>query len=813
MLQSYLRIIYRNFIRQPGYLLLNLAGLAVGIACCIFIAMFVWDEVKFDKYHQHADQIYRVSQTMSFEGDETRSATTPFPVKDAIVSQFPGQVQYGARFFDMEAENVSIGVEEEERYFREKGFFFVDPEVLNIFDINLLRGNPDDVLAAPNTVIITPKKAERYFGNEDPVGRVLHLEGRVDLTVTGIMEEWPEHSHLRADFFASFESLASLWGNYDQIVAHWAWNPAWTYFLVEPGTDISRLEEQINNHTTPFFTERFGENEEVKLALQPLKEIYLYSDLNYEIGQTGSYIYIIIFSIVGFLILGIACINYINLSTARAAQRSKEVGLRKTMGAFRSQLTGQFLTESAVYAALAVLLSMLFVYLLSPWYGTLTGKELVFAELGALNLFLIITGLLALITLLAGFYPATFLSSYSPVDSVRGTHTKGKKGGRLRRVLVVSQFSVTAVLLIGTSLAYLQYQHMRHMEMGFEQEQVVVIPSSMSYAIWRYDNLKNSLLEHSAIAEVSGSQTVMGSDIFFTHQITPEGYGEQDAHSIAKLFVLEDFLETMGIELLAGRNFSEEYGTDRDQTVLINELMVEKMEWGSPEEALGKTFRYYGKTVSVIGVTENFHFAHLRYDLEPLILELPDNRRQMVANIGYIKVRLNGGNPGPALAQIEKAWDEVDPVNPFEFYFLDNKIEEMYTAELQFSRLMGIFTLLAIFIGCLGLLGLASFSVNKRAKEIGIRKALGATVTGIFYMLSKDYVKLILIAHAIALPAVYLMARYGLEFFPYQINLISYLGVVFVLSLVVSVVISLLTISTHSVKAAMINPVESLKQE
>lgn len=813
MLQNYLRIIYRNFIRQPGYMLMNLAGLVVGIACCIFIAMFVWDELKFDKYHQHADHIYRVSQTMNFDGEETRSATVPFPVKDAILSQFSGQVTHGARFFDLEAENVSLGVEEDDRYFRETDFFFADPDLLNIFDVNLLRGNPEEVLAAPNTIIITPQKAERYFGNDDPIGRTLLFEGRVDLTVTGIMEEWPVHSHFRPQMLASFESLSSLWGNYDQIVAQWAWNPVWTYLRVEPGTNAESLQEQINNHTRPLFAERFGENEEVILGLQPLKEIYLYSDLNYEIGQTGSYLYILIFSIVGLLILGIACINYVNLSTARAAQRSKEVGLRKTMGAERSQLTWQFITESAVYAALAILLSVLFVYLFSPWYGMLTGKALVFAELGVMNLLLIITGLLALITFLAGFYPATFLSSYSPVDSVRETHTKGRKGGKLRRALVVSQFSITAILLIGTSLAYLQYQHMRHMEMGFEQEQVVVIPSSMSYAIWRYDNLKNSLLDHPDITQVSGSQTIMGSDLFFTHQITPEGYGEQDAYSIAKLFVLDHFLETMGIKLLAGRNFSEEYGTDREQAVLINQLMVDEMGWGSPEEALGKTFRYYGKTVSVIGVTENFHFAHLRYDLEPLLLELPDNQNQMVANIGYIKVRLNGGNPSEALAHIESAWDEVDPIHPFEFYFLDEKVEQMYTAELQFSRVMGIFTLLAIFIGCLGLLGLASFSVNKRAKEIGIRKAMGATAAGIFYMLSKDYVKLILVAHAIALPVIYVAARYGLNFFPYQINLLSYLGVVFVISLLVSMAVSLLTISTHSVKAAMINPVESLRQE
>ena len=327
---------------------------------------------------------------------------------------------------------------------------------------------------------------------------------------------------------------------------------------------------------------------------------------------------------------------------------------------------------------------------------------------------------------------------------------------------------------------------MQKKDMGFTQEQVIVVPVSMSLTVWYFDEFKERVLTNSGVAHVSGSKTVLGSDTYFTYQIAPEGYGEQEAFSIAKLFVTNDFLETMDIELIAGRDFSDEFSTDPEQAILINRTMVDSMNWGTPQEALGRTFRVADKTANVVGITEDFHFAHLRYDLDPLILDLPESEQQFVSNIDYFKIRLNGQILKMHWLTFQSVWDDIDPMHPFDFFFLDSKINEMYEQEQQFSSLMGVFTILALGIGCLGLLGLASYSINKRTREIGVRKAMGATASQIFYLLSKDYVKLILLAHLIALPVVYMLATIGLREFPYTINLHVYLVLTFVSSLLIS---------------------------
>ncbi|REL38920.1 ABC transporter permease [Rhodohalobacter sp. SW132] len=813
MIKSYFLILFRNARKKPVYTCINLAGLAIGIACFVFIAIYVWDESGFDRHHTKGDDIFRVTQTTHYNGDETQSASTPFPLKSAIDNDLQGYVSESVRFFDMEAPNVSIGNRERELFFREEHFFFTDPSVFTLFDIALIRGNAESALSEPGSVVITPEVASRYFGDEDPMGQQLLYEGQTFLTVTGVMEEWPRQSHIRADLLASFESLRDIWRNYDQITERWLWASSWTYILAVPGTEKEFLEEQLSDFSDRYYASFFGENEEVVLNLQPLKEIYLHSAADNEIGPTSSFLYIVIFSAIAVLILLIACINYINLSTARALTRSKEVGLRKTLGADEYQLRMQFLFESLIYTVFAVLLSAFIVITAMPYFNMFTGKEVEIAAYSGYTIAGVALLLIAGITLLAGFYPATFLSGYKPIEAVKGTFTQGQKGGKLRKSLVIFQFTITAILLIGTSLAYLQYQHMQRMDMGFEREQVIVVPSSMSLAIWYYDEFKERVLTHSGIHNVSGSKTVLGSDIYYTYQIAPEGYGEQEAFSIAKLFVAHDFLETMDIDLLSGRDFSTEFSTDPEDALIINRAMVDSMEWGTPEEALGKTFQLAGKTGSVVGVTDDFHFAHLRYDLEPLILDLPSSEVQFVSNIDYIKIRLSGTNPDDALAHIQSVWDDLDPTHPFDFFFLDRKIDEMYQQEQQFSTLMGVFTILALGIGCLGLLGLASYSISKRTREIGIRKAMGATAVQIFYLLSKDYVKLIVVAHLIALPIVYFLASTGFKEFPYAINLLWYLGITFFASSVISVVISIFAISSFSIRASLLSPVESLRRE
>lgn len=813
MLKNYFRVVGRGIKKQLIYTIVNLFGLAIGVACCVFIAIYIWDELGFDAYHQNGEQIYRVSSTIDYEGDKSEMAGTPFPLKEAILTDFPAYVKNAGRFFDMQKESVSLANRDRDVYYREKNFFFTDPSVLEIFDIVLLRGDSETALDEPSSVVITPEVGRRYFGDEDPMGQQILYDGRFDLTVTGIMEEWPRQSHFSAELLTSFETIRSLWGNYDALTERWQWNPIWTYIQLEEGTDPQNLLSQLDDFSDKYYSPFFGENEKVILDLQPLTDIYLYSNLNGEIKPTSSYLYILIFSVIGLMILLIACVNYINLSTAKSMQRSKEVGLRKTMGAVKSQLISQFLFESLIFAVIAVGISVVLVMNGLPYFNMLTGKEISIAAYGVFTITSITALIIVLITFLTGFYPSTFLSGFNPVEGVRGTFTKGKKGEKIRRGLVLFQFTVTAILLIGTSLAYFQYQHMQSMNMGYDQEQVVVVPSAISSVIWNYEKMKERAENHPSVYSVTGSKTVMGSDTYFTYQTSPEGFGEDDAYSIAKLFVMHDFLETMGIKLLAGRTFSKDFSTDPEEAMLINKMMVDSLGWGTPEEALNKTFRIDGREGTVVGVTENFHYAHLRHDLEPVIIELPDSQNQRVANIDYLKFRIDGSNSSEALEHIEEVWSDIDRIQPFEYYFLDSKIEEMYTTERQFSVLMGLFTILAFIIGCLGLLGLASYSVSERTKEIGIRKALGASTSEIFYMFSKNYIVLIVIAHIIALPIVYFAASWGLSFFPYPINLNFYLISTFVASITISIIVSLLTISSHTLKASRINPVISLQQE
>ncbi|MEX0646331.1 MAG: ABC transporter permease [Balneolaceae bacterium] len=813
MFKSYFRIALRSFRKQPVYTIINLSGLAIGITCCILIGLYVSDELRFDSHHQHSERIYRISQNLTFEGATDKSATTPFPLMEALKQEFPAIVEEGVRFFDMNSPSVAIGNEETDEFIRQENFFFTDPAVFRIFDIPLLIGNPGTALSEPNTVVISTRAARQYFDNENPVGKELVYEGRLRLAITGVMEEWPETSHFKADFLVSFISLENIWQNYTQLTERWRWNPVWTYILLEEGADPKNIEGQLASFTDRYYYDYFGENEIIDLNLQPLTDIRLYSDLENEIEQTSSYIYIYLFSTIALLILSIACINYVNLATVQALNRSKEVGLRKTLGAFTGQLKRQFLLESCLYTTAAVLISTGLVFYLLPFFNRFTGKELSFAQF---DTGLTIAGFLVFtvsVSLLAGFYPSVVMSSYNPVDSLRGTFTSGKRGGQLRRTLVVLQFTITASLLVGTALAYFQYQHLQEKDMGFNRENVVVIPASMSLAIWYFDDLKDRMLTHSSVQSVSGSKTIIGSPDSFKYQITPEGYGEEEAHSLTKLFIEQDFFETMQIPLLAGRTFSNEFSTDRDQAVLVNKSMTDYLDWGTPEEALGRTFRTAGKTVTVIGVTDNFHHTYLRSELEPLIMELPQDQSQMVANIEYINVKLAGGNTADAITHMQAVWDDIDKAHPFEYYFLDDKLEEIYESEQQLMELLSLFTFLAIIIGCLGLLGLSSYSVVSRTREIGIRKALGSTTTGIFFLLSKDYLKLVLLAHLISFPVVYYLSAGWLQSFPYQIDFAKHLAFTFFMSIIISISITLFTISSQSLKVALTEPVKCLKRD
>jgi putative ABC transport system permease protein len=629
------------------------------------------------------------------------------------------------------------------------------------------------------------------------------------------MEDWGRHSHLRPEILAPMESLRNLWGNYDQMTSRWRWNTVWTYMLKEPGADLDGLTDQLPAFTDRYFSEYFSSEETIHLAFQPLTDIWLHSDLKVEISETGSFWQVLLFSVVAVLILVIACVNYVNLSTAQSALRAKEVGVRKTLGAENSGLMRQFMIESGVFTATAVAIGVLIAWLGAPYTETFTGRELSFGLLGGFELFVIIAVLIIAVTALAGFYPSVILSSLKPIRSLRGGGGGGRKGGKagLRQGLTIFQFAVTAFLITGAAMVYVQYQHLQQRDMGFDPEDVIVVPSSMTTAIWFYDDFRERALTHHGVEAVSGSKTVIGGEDFLRYQMVPEGYGADQERSYSKIFVMHDFVEAMGIEMAAGRSFSEEYSTDPQQALLINEAMVEELDWGTPEEALGRTFRLGEQEKTVVGVTRDFNHSYLRQELEPLVLELPSDENQMVANIEFIKVKFSSGDSWEAITHLEAIWDEIDQTHPFEYYFMQDKLEEIYASEGRLSSLMGIFSLFAIVIAALGLAGLGSYTMYTRTREVAIRKTLGASATGIFMMLSRDYLKLVLIAHVLALPVAWWFISRWFSGFPYQVNLPFYFTVIFGISIIASVLIALASISAQSVKAAYRDPAKSLRND
>jgi len=789
--------------------------LAVGIASCLLIGLFILDEFSHDSYHKNEENIYRVTQTMLNDGEsDGRAASTPFPLKNVIETELSGYVDQAVRFFDMESESVSLKNPDNNVVIRQNRFFFTDPEVFEVFDIDLKRGQPDQVFAEPNSVVITEEMASVYFDEDDPIGKTLHFEGRIALTVTGLMGEWPDNSHFQADFLTSFDTLRRIWGNYDQLTDRWRWNPVWTYVLAEPNVDITQLEQNLNEVSEDQYAEYFTGNESVELGLQALSDIWLSGGLDAEIKPVSSAVNIYIFGIVALFILILACINFINLSTVSAMGRSKEVGVRKALGADRKGLAAQFIAESLFFTFLAFALGVILAWLAIPYFESFAGRSLKPGVLELSDIIFLITVFAIIIALLAGFYPSAILSSFNPIDSLRGRHNKGKSGTKIRKGLVLVQFSITAILLIGTTLVYFQHRHLQEKDLGFDSEQVMAVPVYLTSAIWSYDELKQRAMDHSSIAAVSGSQTVFGGIDHWKYDLTPDDAGAEETPSFNKLFVMHDILETMDIDIIAGRDFSREFSTDEQQAILINEAMVEHLGWGDPENAVGRTFRNAsGSEFSVVGVTEDFNHTYLKRELEPLIMELPADQNQMLANISYLMVRLNPGDPASAISHLESIWNDLDQTHPFDYFFLDDRLNELYEPEQRVASVMGIFAIIAIIVGSLGLLGLAAYSVKVREKEVAVRKALGLTAPGVFYLLFKDYMWLIIAAHLIALPVIYFAASNWLSDFPYRIDLTIYLSLTFVLSLLLSLAISIGTISTQSVKAAVLNPARALKNE
>lgn len=803
MFKNYFKITYRNLNRQKVYSFLNLSGLAIGLACSILIFLYINDEKSYDRFHSKSDRTFRVLEHFESEGNGEHSASQPFPVGPTLQSEFPGTVEQSVRLFNFQSPTLALANKESEKAFNESRLFFADSTFLQVFDFGLIAGNRETALDEPNTILITKSMAKKYFPEDDPLGKFLELQGRQNLEVVGVLEDSPKNAHFQFDFIVSFSSLKSWYGgNYP---GTWYWNPCWTYVVLNDQSSEAFLESQFPDFVDKFFPGFI--KEDVKLELQPLEDIHLYSKLDYEIEANSNVDSIYIFGIVALFVLAIAAINFINLSTARASKRAKEVGVRKSLGSSRSQLVKQYIFESVFLTYLAMFIALLIVLVSLPAFNGLTEKSVQLSILlqptNALALFLITLA----IGLLSGFYPAFVLSAFDPILVLKNAHMK-TKGLTFRKLLVALQFTISISLIIGTIVAINQLQFLQNKDVGFQQENILMIPVIRSPMGQHYENFKNAALQSPHIASMTAVEEIVGAK----HQVGNYRFeGMEKSKPFARFNLRHDFAKTFKIPIVAGRDYDRAIQTDDSLALVVNETMVKSMGWGTPEEAVGKRYYFRNELVGrVVGVAKDYNIVSKHHPIAPIVLTLNSRPGAFNLFIKYVAVRVEGENLEASVTDLRTAWKEVMPNMPFDYFFLDDRLNDSYKAEKKLSSVTIIFSVLTILVACLGLFGLATFSVEQRTKEIGVRKVLGISTPEILMLLSKEFLILILVAFIIAVPLSYYFTQQWLNGFSYRVGLAVW---PFIVSGFLTFIIAFLTVTYHSLKASLINPVDTLKYE
>lgn len=807
MFRNYFKSALRNIAKHKGYSFINITGLAIGMACCLLILMFVNDELSFDSYNENADRIYRVAGSIRFGGRDFDMAVCPSPMAKTLLNDYP-EIIDAVRFRSRGGFIVKYG----DNSFKEEKFVFSDNNLFDIFTIPLLEGDPKTALIEPKTLVISRKTAEKYFGKESPIGKVVKIDNKDDYKVTGVFDKIPSNSHFHFDVFASLESLDE---SREQM---WLNNNFNTYLLLDKNADHTSLEAKFPEFIKKYmaaqvkqFTGQSMEklaksgNIKIEFTLQPLRDIHLHSDKQAELEANSDIKYVYIFSAIAFFILVIASINFMNLSTARSAGRAKEVGIRKVLGSVRRQLIGQFLTESMFLGIISMLIALVLVNLALPFFNNLAGKELSISDNYNLPMFLSIFTITLLTGLLAGLYPALFISAFQPISVLKGKLKAGLKSGILRSVLVVFQFAASIILIIGTLVVMNQLDYIRTKKLGFDKDRVLVLHDAYlldkQAESFKNEMLKNSHIKHAAVSGYLPVPSNRNSSGVF-----PDGkYNEKTSTAIQIWRVDYDYIKTLGMKIAEGRDFSREFSTDTSAAV-INRKTAEQFGWDTP---LGKRLSRFKnnegdmETYTVIGVVEDFHFDSLRNNIGPLMMYLGDSK-------GLISFRIDGGDIAGTVNLLRDTWHRFLPGQPFEYSFLDERFNNVYRAEQRIGEIFGSFAVLAIFVGCLGLFGLAAFVAEQRTKEIGIRKVLGASISSIVTLLSKEFVLLVGIANLIAWPAAYFIMKKWLEDFAYKTALSPW---IFLAAGMAALLIALITIGFQSIKAALTNPVNSIKYE
>jgi putative ABC transport system permease protein len=800
MLKNYLKIALRNISRNKAFSFINISGLAIGMACCVLILLFVKDELTYDSYHEKADQIYRLIALNKSGGEERYLAPIGAPVAEIFDRTLP-EVQKAVR---INRGNRVLVKYQDKRFFEDR-FFYGDPGLFDVFDFPILMGTPQMALSAPFDVVITESTAKKFFGDADPVGKSIVVDKNSIYNVTAVMADVPSNSHFHFDFLASLETLASLRG--ERYLKHPGNLAFYTYLLLEKNTDPNALERKMAEGVRQSYGEKIAAMR--IFLLQPLKSIHLQSRLEYEIEANGSISFVYIYSGIALCILLIAAFNFVNLSTARSIKRAREVGMRKVLGAFRLQLVRQFLGETILFSLISLFLAVILVRLFLPVFNSLAGKQFPLYSLLTPSVLLGFVGIVTVVGVLGGLYPAVFLSAFEPMRTLKGKLGTGGKSRSFRRFLVLAQFTISIVLIIGTFVIRHQLRYMRSQGLGFDKEQVVVMPMHDQSTKQSYEFIKTELMNDPSVQSVAASSTVPGRSVV-NIAYRMEGLPDDEHFSMDTFFVDYDFLETMGIEVVKGRGFSKEFGTDEETAFMLNEAAVRELNWQKPlnkQVIWPSDLRRLDAIVKkgrVVGVVKDFHVASLHENIGPVLLQVrPSGFR-------FISARVSPVNIPETLSFFRGKWDQLSPAFPFEYTFLDEDFDKLYRADEKVGRLVGIFSLLAIVVACFGLFGLASFAAEQRTKEIGIRKVLGASVPGIILLLSREFTKWVLLANILAWPIAYFAMNRWLENFAYKMSL----GIgIFFLSGFLALAIALATVSYQSIKAAFSDPIESLRYE
>ena len=785
MFTNYLKIVIRNFLKYKAYSFINVAGLAIGMACTILILLWIQDELSYDRFHKNADQIYRVVKYSDYGGNELHVALTPGPLSQAMKEELPEVIK--ATSFDFAGGMVK---------YKNKSFNYVEvacvePDFFDIFSFPLIQGDAESALSNKNSIILTRQLAARIFGNEDPIGKILTFNKRYDYKVTGIMENISRHSHLQFKCIIPFKKLE----DFGRSVNDWKPNSFYTYIMLKKSVSENEFNEKIKN----FKRNHYSDCRDF-LYIQPLNKIHLYSNFSYDISGHGDIKYVTIFSLIAGFVLLIACINFVNLTTALSGNRKKEVAMRKVVGATRRTLISQFLGESIFMSFLAIMIAILLVSLLLPYYNQLSAKELTLFSHGAISLIFSLLMTILVTGMFAGSYPAFLLSAFQPVKVLKGILPTNLKGLHFRKILVVIQFALSVFLMISSLVISSQLKYIQTRKLGFEKEHLIYATISFEYET-KYDALKSELLKWPGITHITKMRNFPTSDhINSSSDLNWQGKNPEDKYLFCFHDVDYDMFETFGMTMAEGRSFSRLFPTDTTAYVL-NEKAVDIMGIENP---VGKMFSRGDRIGKIIGVVKNFHFKSLKNEIEPLVFRLPTNHARRI----FIKISSN--DILRTMNYIESTWKMFVPDYQAEFGFLNDAYDKLYRSEKRMGKLVGYFTFLAIFISCLGLFGLASFTIERRTKEIGIRKVLGATVPGIIRLLSKEFIILVVISNLIAWPLAYYGAKKWMQNFAYHIDL-SWLY--FVISGLLVLFIAIMVVSFQSLKVAFTNPVESLRYE